>query len=1005
MGFRLGTFPKQLNLVAVKKKIYGPFFIILPVLANSLLAQEQAYFQQQVAYEIRVTLDDSAHTLRAHEIVMYSNNSPDTLSYIWFHLWPNAYRNEETAYARQAFKNGSTRFRFSSAEERGYIDSLDFRVGGKELQWEFHPDWIDVARVHLPNPLAPGEKVTIETPFYVKLPIVFSRLGRSGKHYEITQWYPKPAVYDRDGWHPMPYLNQGEFYSEFGSFDVYITLPRPYRVMATGDLVDGDAEYAWLDSLVAEGDSLHALDKKAFKKRIKTLKKAIKRQKKKQQSGEQADQKPALKTLHFHQEQVHDFAWFADPHWIVRKGELYLADSTRRITLWSMYLPKNAKLWENSVEYLHDSGYWYSRFYGDYPYNHITAVDGDLSAGGGMEYPNITVISSGGSKDLLEFVIMHEVGHNWFYGILGSNERDHAWLDEGLNEYTNTRYWEKKYGHRNSTMIVQDKIQTKLGVAKNLQLHWVEYMAYWLRSTSGDDQPVDLPSDDFTNANYGTIVYMKTALFTRYLQHYLGEEKIDTVMQDYYRTWQFKHPQPGDLRAVFKKHIAEDLNWYFEDAINATKVIDYSIDMQGNQVVLTNRGSMDPPLEVAFYDQAGNEIERRWWTGFSASRKVNTPAGTVSARIDPEHYLPDIDRSNNATARRLDLHFVFDQPDYSKREVYWLPWAGWNAYNGTTPGLSIYSGFMPTYRYGLSLVPLWDFEHGRLAGSIGAQRTFFQVHGFRQMTVSAGVRDFSGRSGAAVAFKGTIRKAIVSTPTVQVKGVVYTHNISKDAVDSTLYRSGRFALVESNLTYSHRPDPLLGYIFGVGLTLGVQGSEFLHGHISARLNWRATKKVSTRARLWVGQFLNAEDVPNQYRTYLGGGVDPNFTSSLVLNRTDDGGRSSVNVYDEQYIVDGPAMRGRAQDASGPLASKALTWGLNLDQKAPFIPLEVFLDLAGASDLEGSFLDGGLKFSLGFINIYLPLYQSWDANPTPTGVDWIKERLRFELRSPLTALGL
>ena len=122
--------------------------------------------------------------------------------------------------------------------------------------------------------------------------------------------------------------------------------------------------------------------------------------------------------------------------------------SNKKITLWSMYLPKNAKIWRSSIEYLHDSGYWYSQFFGEYPYNHITAVDGDMSAGGGMEYPNITVISRDNTKDLLEYVIMHEVGHNWLYGILGSNERDYPWMDEGLNEYSNIRYWEKKYSER-----------------------------------------------------------------------------------------------------------------------------------------------------------------------------------------------------------------------------------------------------------------------------------------------------------------------------------------------------------------------------------------------------------------------------------------------------------------------------------------------------------------------------------------------------------------------------
>ena len=141
---------------------------------------------------------------------------------------------------------------------------------------------------------------------------------------------------------------------------------------------------------------------------------------------------------------MHDFAWFADPNWIVQKGELEFEKSNKKITLWSMYLPKNAKMWRSSIEYLHDSGYWYSQFFGEYPYNHITAVDGDMSAGGGMEYPNITVISRDNTKDLLEYVIMHEVGHNWLYGILGSNERDYPWMDEGLNEWSNIRYWEEK---------------------------------------------------------------------------------------------------------------------------------------------------------------------------------------------------------------------------------------------------------------------------------------------------------------------------------------------------------------------------------------------------------------------------------------------------------------------------------------------------------------------------------------------------------------------------------
>ena len=234
---------------------------------------------------------------------------------------------------------------------------------------------------------------------------VFSRLGHTGKHYEITQWYPKPAVYDKNGWHPMPYLNQGEFYSEFGAFDVKITLPKDYKLMATGDLVDGEREYLWLEGLTSVTDSLNSLSEKELKKWIKKNQKIKSKKEINVNVGESDDNsskktisislgksietlgastlEPSsseIKTLHFRQKNIHDFAWFADKKWLVQKGELSLPSRSDPVTLWSFYLPKNAELWRNSIEYLHDSGYWFSKYYGDYPYNHITAVDGDLSA-------------------------------------------------------------------------------------------------------------------------------------------------------------------------------------------------------------------------------------------------------------------------------------------------------------------------------------------------------------------------------------------------------------------------------------------------------------------------------------------------------------------------------------------------------------------------------------------------------------------------------------------------
>ena len=215
------------------------------------IAHTQSYYwQQQVNYRIDVALNDQENTLDGFERLEYTNNSPDTLKFIWFHLWPNAYKNDKTAFSDQLLENGNTKFYFSDKEERGYINRLDFKVNNITAATEDHPNYIDIIKLILPTDLAPGQRITITTPFHVKLPFNISRGGYDGQSYQATQWYPKPAVYGKSGWHPMPYLNQGEFYSEFGNFDVRITVPKNYVVAATGELQD-EEEKSWLKTHVS----------------------------------------------------------------------------------------------------------------------------------------------------------------------------------------------------------------------------------------------------------------------------------------------------------------------------------------------------------------------------------------------------------------------------------------------------------------------------------------------------------------------------------------------------------------------------------------------------------------------------------------------------------------------------------------------------------------------------------------------------------------------------------
>ena len=195
------------------------FFLTL-ITFITFSATSQSYWQQEVNYKIEVKLDDSKHELTAFEEFEYINNSPNQLDFLYIHLWPNAYQNEKTALGKQQWNSGETLLKYGDDSLKGNISGLDFKINGEAVKWEFDPKNIDICKLMLKTPLLPGQRLTVSTPFKVKIPSgEISRLGHVGQSYQITQWYPKPAVYDKNGWNPIPYLNQGEFYSEFGSFE------------------------------------------------------------------------------------------------------------------------------------------------------------------------------------------------------------------------------------------------------------------------------------------------------------------------------------------------------------------------------------------------------------------------------------------------------------------------------------------------------------------------------------------------------------------------------------------------------------------------------------------------------------------------------------------------------------------------------------------------------------------------------------------------------------------
>lgn len=503
--------------------------VLLLILCNpaALLAQ---YWQQKTDYVIDVTLNDKEHALEGFEKITYTNHSPDTLFFIWFHIWPNAFKNDKTAFSEQLLINGRTDFYFSNKDQRGYINRLDFKVNDITAQTEDHPQYIDIIKLKLPQPLAPGASTNITTPFHIQLPENFSRGGHNGQAYLITQWFPKPAVYDRKGWHPIPYLDQGEFYSEFGNFDVRITLPENYVVAATGTLQNTE-EKQWLQNRTAFNWK-PVVARETIKKGSTTIVK-----KKTQLFPESAI---SLKTLRYIQDNVHDFAWFADKRFRVMQDSIQLP-SGKIITAYSYYLPEHANAWNNSIAFIKKAIHFRSELIGEYPYNTISVVDAKMGLEGGMEYPGITSISLNQWDTELETTIEHEIGHNWFQGLLASNERQFPWMDEGMNTYYDNRY---KASMRPA--IVQNTF-----FKKRLPNEF-EPLLFQTITGIKKDQAINTPSEDFNYLNYALVAYFKTGEWMRQLELQLGRPVFDNAMRSYFGQWQYKHPYPEDFKTVLE---------------------------------------------------------------------------------------------------------------------------------------------------------------------------------------------------------------------------------------------------------------------------------------------------------------------------------------------------------------------------------------------------------------------------------------------------------------------
>ena len=974
-----------------KKALWG--FLVLGISLGLKAQHSKTYFQQTVNYDIQVELDDSNHFLNGYEELEYINNSHHGMDTLWFHLWPNAYKNNETALGKQLLENGSTTFQFIDKDGRGYIDSLNFKVNDKLVKWVYHPDYIDVCALILNKKLAPKERITISTPFRVKIPAAgISRLGHEGNSYQITQWYPKPAVFDKDGWHAMPYLNQGEFYSEFGTFDVRISVPKNYVIGATGELKT-KSEIDFLSER-ANYSASTPLDEITF----------------------DSISSNEYKTLHFRQANLHDFAWFGQKDFMVLKDSVELPNSKRSVNTWAYFDKANYKEWKGVPRYINQAVYHYSKYNGDYPYKHCSAVEASLEAGGGMEYPMITIIDFGMTGKVLENVIVHEVGHNWFYGMLGFNERDMPSLDEGINSFYEMRYFEELYGDSSLSAQITG-IPNFLNAWLALDLITVrgeKYFTYLFTARNNTDQKLTAHAADYTFLNYGAIVYAKMAVSLQMLRAALGTDVFDKSMRQFYSKWEFKHPNLQDLRAEFELVSGEDLSWFFDHYLNSTEKINIKLKKVKTKndihyVKVKNKSSLNIPVSISALDKDGAVLSSHKIKSLSGVSKIELAnTGAKSIMVDAHLNTVEKNRKDNISRTKgilkkvepLQLKFLGSLENSNKTQLFYLPMIGWNSSDQTMLGIGLHNKSILEKPFEFFVAPMYSIHRNQINGIYNADYHFYFSSFIKRLTLNGNLQRFSysnptlglnstqfERYNPKINFDFKNKNARSPWRNYLSIGTIYTtEHTNREGLaivsDDNLYkildwkstRNRELSQSEINFTSTNHED------FQLIELVGTQ-------------NWKYHKgKENISLRMYAGVFANNQSVSPRYNLRMDGQrgwYDYTF-SNVFLER------GTSNDFWQQQMNDN---QGGFKTPTNVGQSNNWLLAFNLNADLPLVlPIGIYSDI-GTSSTESFMFNAGVRITVlrDIVEVFLPalwsdsIEQAYSANNVT-----YNEQIRFTL---------
>lgn len=633
-------------------------FILLCRISTSLTAQEKNYFQQAIQGNIEAILHEATNEISGSIEYVYQNNSPQQLDTIYFHVWMNAFGSKQSAFARQELEMGSTNFYFATPSEMGGYSKIKFEYNNQECKYTYWKGNRDIVWILIPGGVASGKKANIRVTFREKLPKVFSRPGVEDGVIYATQWFPKPAVYDRMGWHLYPYLNLGEFYSEFGDWTMQLDVPAHYLVAATGDLLTK-----------SEQDLLDA--------RVKI---PLKDQKGLSLSGR--------KVLEYSAKNVHDLAWVAGAGLRVQRAT-YLRNPENPVQVYSWFVDSTLMYEHSSIRGVQTIQYM-SEQVGPYPWNQMHIVHGRLKAGGGMEYPQLTILQSMKDTSDLARVISHEINHNWFYGILAFDERRHPWLDEGFTSYYEDQVVEHAF-HKSA----QSKLDSKTAVL-NLRGDALETYLMAIVSQSGFYHPRGIPSHQQSGIEYLLNAYVLPPQILKSWEAMKGREEVNAAMQHLFAKWKFKHPSPEETWNSLQEKATMDLQW-IPNQMYATKGgrVNYAIKaLDAKTLTIKNKGNILAPVKYTCISPSGN-ISTHWLEGFNGLKKIEIGGGDTMHQVVlnegyhfPEMYTCDNTRNISGLFKRpWHVGIPFTIGRLGHRNLSISPLLAWNGWDGWMPGI------------------------------------------------------------------------------------------------------------------------------------------------------------------------------------------------------------------------------------------------------------------------------------------------------------------------------